>query len=662
MEYAELVKEDETTENFLCPICLGVIQDPVENSCCGKISCQKCQDAHFASGKRFCVNCRNPNPTVTASKFLKRLIDQADVRCTCCKSEMKMEEFREHVTTVDISKLPPPAASAGGGAAASSSRRAPTVSPKNRDPCPELPRECPHAGRGCPFKGKLSELRNHVDNDCEKGFRGLDREALRICGGPERVARSVETIKRFLGLGGSVGVSGEMAAPLPPSRLQEQLETEEVHILARDFFALCGTDTGGGGEILCMGKSIVYGKILEPRTSWVRRDDMVMVCEYKFSSSRRAPVNCGASLYALFSSPSSFPVVSALCSSLLEEKPMFISSLPGKRTTSVKIGGLLASLLFHSALSKESMKMEKQRITARDELLKDYHALIRHRVVDTWNLGPPEDRDAPAAVEKRGVKRRRPNDRIFFETNEETWQSLFVEPLPEEKPAAPPSPPWKGYHGGGKGGPAPWGLGPSPASFMGMGGSSSSQPTKGPPSKGTGTRPVFAFGPVAQGDGKGSGLGKGGSASSSASSGHWLEGSIGWKGGSVKGSKGAGGVKGSKNATELRDFLEFQATCIEELFLNARGKGGNGGAKGGNGGVKGGNGWTKGGNGGVRGGDGGGKSGGGAGKGGSGGGKGGNGGGKGGGKGWGPPAGVWDDDDDWVWEWTSDWEVDDEWW
>ena len=77
--------------------------------------------------------------------------------------------------------------------------------------------------------------------------------------------------------------------------------------------------------------------------------------------------------------------------------------------------------------------MEKKKITARDDLLRDYHALIKHRVVDTWNLGPPEDRGAPAAVQKRGVKRRRPNDRISFETDEKTWQTLFVEPLPKEK-------------------------------------------------------------------------------------------------------------------------------------------------------------------------------------------------------------------------------------
>ena len=243
MEHAELVKQDENTQNFLCPICLGVVENPVESSCCGKISCQKCQDAHFASGKKFCVSCRNPNPTVTASKFLKRLIDQADVRCTCCRLEMTVEEFRQHVATVDISKL-----SAGGAGlhelgAASSSRAAPAPQCKNRDPCPEVPRECPHASRGCKFTGKLAELKNHVENDCEWGYCGLDKEALRICGGPERVRKSVKAIKRLLGLSGRG--SGGSAVPLPPSRLQEQLEAEEVHILAKDFFALCGTDTGG---------------------------------------------------------------------------------------------------------------------------------------------------------------------------------------------------------------------------------------------------------------------------------------------------------------------------------------------------------------------------------------------------------------------------------
>ena len=95
--------------------------------------------------------------------------------------------------------------------------------------------------------------------------------------------------------------------------------------------------------------------------------------------------------------------------------------------------------------------MEKKKIIARDDLLKDYHALVKHRVVDTWNLGPPEDRDAPAVIEERGVKRRRRNDRISFETNEETWEKLFVEPLPEEKPRArrspPPPPPRKGMAG-----------------------------------------------------------------------------------------------------------------------------------------------------------------------------------------------------------------------
>ena len=223
---------------------------------------------------------------------------------------MTVEEFRQHVAAVDVSKLPAPAPQAvsppQGGAAASSSRAGAAPAPKNRDPCAELLRECPHGG--CPFKGKLAEMKNHVDNDCEKGYRELDREALRICGGPGRVAKGVGVIKRLLGLGGSAdfGVLGDDAAvPLPPSRLQEQLEAEEIHILAKDFFALCGTDTGGGKGVFGKGRSSVYTFIMEGEGAigiW--------------SVNEFSPVNRRSSLDALFSFSSSFPVVSVLCSSL----------------------------------------------------------------------------------------------------------------------------------------------------------------------------------------------------------------------------------------------------------------------------------------------------------------------------------------------------------
>ncbi len=100
-----------SVEDFICPICLSVVKDPVvEHMDCAKIFCKTCFDQHELRSTK-CPNCnietkgrtRGMNPLVREKIYMKLLLRCSNRGCseTMCLSELPM-----HKTVCPFRPLP----------------------------------------------------------------------------------------------------------------------------------------------------------------------------------------------------------------------------------------------------------------------------------------------------------------------------------------------------------------------------------------------------------------------------------------------------------------------------------------------------------------------------------------------------------------------------
>ncbi|CAD7944503.1 unnamed protein product [Amoebophrya sp. A120] len=156
-----------------CPVCLELIDTVAhEATCCGRLACAVC--AGKLATRPNCFNCRKPLGTefrFQKSLFATRLLQQEQVRCKSCAGVMTMAEWRKHVKITDRDWV-------------------------DTFPCPHVRRKCVH--ENCEFEGNLAEMKHHVARECSEGYRALDAEAWRLCGGAEGLRKSMFTIQRVL--------------------------------------------------------------------------------------------------------------------------------------------------------------------------------------------------------------------------------------------------------------------------------------------------------------------------------------------------------------------------------------------------------------------------------------------------------------------------------
>ena len=88
-------KENELIEqNLKCPICLNIVEDPWETSCCGHLFCEKCKsncsDSH-------CPLCRNGKFKFRKNLFAGVLLSQLDTKCPYgCNQLIKFKRVKMH--------------------------------------------------------------------------------------------------------------------------------------------------------------------------------------------------------------------------------------------------------------------------------------------------------------------------------------------------------------------------------------------------------------------------------------------------------------------------------------------------------------------------------------------------------------------------------------
>ncbi|KAL0249000.1 hypothetical protein GEMRC1_004234 [Eukaryota sp. GEM-RC1] len=75
---------------FICPICLSVLVNAVESSCCGNLFC--CQCCKSSS----CPQCRSSSFKVSSNLPVRRIISNLPVECKYCAHTTTRSEFKTH--------------------------------------------------------------------------------------------------------------------------------------------------------------------------------------------------------------------------------------------------------------------------------------------------------------------------------------------------------------------------------------------------------------------------------------------------------------------------------------------------------------------------------------------------------------------------------------
>lgn len=85
----ELIKQ-----NLHCPICLLIVDEPWETSCCGTLFCEKCKK-EIQNNK--CPICRRVNYTFRKTLFVKELLAKVEMKCqNGCEEMIKLNRIKIH--------------------------------------------------------------------------------------------------------------------------------------------------------------------------------------------------------------------------------------------------------------------------------------------------------------------------------------------------------------------------------------------------------------------------------------------------------------------------------------------------------------------------------------------------------------------------------------
>ena len=83
-------------DNFRCPICWDIVEEPWETSCCGNLFCEKCMLSYISNK---CPMCRTKNFKYRKNMFAKILLKEYEGNFICphgCNQRIKLNEFKEH--------------------------------------------------------------------------------------------------------------------------------------------------------------------------------------------------------------------------------------------------------------------------------------------------------------------------------------------------------------------------------------------------------------------------------------------------------------------------------------------------------------------------------------------------------------------------------------
>ncbi|MCQ2816292.1 MAG: hypothetical protein MJ252_03400 [archaeon] len=80
--------------NLKCPICLNIVQNPWETSCCGHLFCERCMKSITGS---HCPLCRDNKFKFRKNIFASKLLEELDTKCPYgCNKMIKYSNIKLH--------------------------------------------------------------------------------------------------------------------------------------------------------------------------------------------------------------------------------------------------------------------------------------------------------------------------------------------------------------------------------------------------------------------------------------------------------------------------------------------------------------------------------------------------------------------------------------
>ena len=106
----QLAKPPPSTLHTKCPICLLLLRDPYQATCCGKHFCRSCsQRLQAVDSDHRCPTCRKANVNFVVNNDLQHSLNQLHVLCTNskdgCKWKGKLGKLEHHLNEVHSSEL-----------------------------------------------------------------------------------------------------------------------------------------------------------------------------------------------------------------------------------------------------------------------------------------------------------------------------------------------------------------------------------------------------------------------------------------------------------------------------------------------------------------------------------------------------------------------------
>ncbi|XP_054460049.1 TNF receptor-associated factor 5 [Anoplopoma fimbria] len=150
-------------EEFVCPVCKGVVLNPQQNSC-GHIYCFLCLQGLMESSSPSSPVCPVDGTVITPAEVFqdnccKREISSLEVYCTnspACTSVVSLRHLQEHLTSCQYEQLQ----CCNPGCRAALQRR--YLQEHLTDACPHRTVPCPH----CQQPQRLSLIQDHVQSSC----------------------------------------------------------------------------------------------------------------------------------------------------------------------------------------------------------------------------------------------------------------------------------------------------------------------------------------------------------------------------------------------------------------------------------------------------------------------------------------------------------------
>ncbi|KAL0248045.1 hypothetical protein GEMRC1_003284 [Eukaryota sp. GEM-RC1] len=77
-------------DRFTCPVCLSILVNPVESSCCGNLFCSRCCTSSS------CPQCKSSSFKVSANYLVRCMLNNLPVECKYCARHTTRSEFKTH--------------------------------------------------------------------------------------------------------------------------------------------------------------------------------------------------------------------------------------------------------------------------------------------------------------------------------------------------------------------------------------------------------------------------------------------------------------------------------------------------------------------------------------------------------------------------------------